>query len=316
MIILDFERPIFELDSKINELKNLNTGDLSIIDEIKRLENKQRKLLKNIYSQLTPWQKVLVARHQERPKTSDYVRSLIENFIPLAGDRLFGNDQAVIAGIGKFRGMSVAVLGHEKGKDTQDRIKHNFGMPHPEGYRKAYRIMDIADKFDLPLLTFIDTAGAYPGIGAEERGQAEAIAKCIERSLQFKKPIIATIIGEGGSGGAVALAVANTILMLEHSTYSVISPEGCASILYRSSDKAQEAAEALKLTAQDLMHFKMIDDVIEEPLGGAHRNPESVIKSVGDRIRVALASASTISSPKEHRREKFLEFCRNYESKR
>lgn len=313
MIILDFERPIFELDSKIKELKNLNTGDLSIIDEIKRLENKQKKLLKNIYSELTPWQKVLVARHQERPKTSDYVCALIENFVPLAGDRLFGNDQAIIAGIGKFRGMSVAILGHEKGKDTQDRIKHNFGMPHPEGYRKAYRIMDIADKFDLPLLTFIDTAGAYPGIGAEERGQAEAIAKCLERSLQFKKPIIATIIGEGGSGGAVALAVANTILMLEHSIYSVISPEGCASILYRSSDKAQEAAEALKLTAQDLLRFKMIDDVIEEPLGGAHRDPASIMKAVGDRIRVALANASSISSPKEHRREKFLEFCRNYE---
>lgn len=313
MIILDFERPIFELDSKIKELKNLNTGDLSIIDEIKHLENKQKKLLKNIYRELTPWQKVLVARHQERPKTSDYVRTLIENFVPLAGDRLFGNDKAIIAGIGKFRGMSVAILGHEKGKDTQDRIKHNFGMPHPEGYRKAYRIMDIADKFDLPLLTFIDTAGAYPGIGAEERGQAEAIAKCIERSLQFKKPIIATIIGEGGSGGAVALAVANTILMLEHSIYSVISPEGCASILYRSSDRAQEAAEALKLTAQDLLRFKMIDDVIEEPLGGAHRDPASIIKAVGDRIRVALANASSISSPKEHRREKFLEFCRNYE---
>ncbi len=313
MIILDFERPIFELDSKIKELKNLNTGDLSIIDEIKHLENKQKKLLKNIYRELTPWQKVLVARHQERPKTSDYVRTLIENFVPLAGDRLFGNDKAIIAGIGKFRGMSVAILGHEKGKDTQDRIKHNFGMPHPEGYRKAYRIMDIADKFDLPLLTFIDTAGAYPGIGAEERGQAEAIAKCIERSLQFKKPIIATIIGEGGSGGAVALAVANTILMLEHSIYSVISPEGCASILYRSSDRAQEAAEALKLTAQDLLRFKMIDDVIEEPLGGAHRDPASIMKSVGDRIRVALANASSISSPKEHRREKFLKFCRNYE---
>lgn len=316
MIILDFERPIFELDSKIKELKNLNTGDLSIIDEIKRLENKQRKLLKKIYSELTPWQKVLVARHQERPKTSDYINALIDNFVPLAGDRLFGNDLAIIAGIGKFRGMSVAVLGHEKGKDTQDRIKHNFGMPHPEGYRKAHRIMDLADKFDLPLLTFIDTAGAYPGVGAEERGQAEAIAKCIERSLQFKKPIIATIIGEGGSGGAVALAVANTILMLEHSIYSVISPEGCASILYRSPEKAQEAAEALKLTAQDLLRFKMIDEIIEEPLGGAHRDPTSIIKSVGEKIKGALAGALDIISPKEHRNQKFFDFCRNFEQKK
>ncbi len=316
MIILDFERPIFELDSKIKELKNLNTGDLSIIDEIKRLENKQKKLLKKIYSELTPWQKVLVARHQERPKTSDYINALIDNFVPLAGDRLFGNDLAIIAGIGKFRGMSVAVLGHEKGKDTQDRIKHNFGMPHPEGYRKAHRIMDLADKFDLPLLTFIDTAGAYPGVGAEERGQAEAIAKCIERSLQFKKPIIATIIGEGGSGGAVALAVANTILMLEHSIYSVISPEGCASILYRSLEKAQEAAEALKLTAQDLLRFKMIDEIIEEPLGGAHRDPTSIIKSVGEKIKGALAGASDIISPKEHRNQKFFDFCRNFEQKK
>lgn len=310
MIVLDFEKPIFELDSKIKELKDLNTGDLSIIDEIKRLENKQKKMLKKIYSDLTPWQKVLVARHQERPKTSDYVKALIENFVPLAGDRLFGNDLAIIAGIGKFRGMSVAVLGHEKGKDTQDRIKHNFGMPHPEGYRKAHRIMDIADKFDLPLLTFIDTAGAYPGVGAEERGQAEAIAKCIERSLQFRKPIIATIIGEGGSGGAVALAVANEIFMLEHSIYSVISPEGCASILYRSPDKAQEAAEALKLTAQDLFRFKMIDDIIEEPLGGAHRDPAFTIKAVGEKIRIALANASNIESPKKHRNSKFLAFCR------
>lgn len=315
MIILEFEKPIYELESKIKELKNLNTGDLSIIDEIKRLENKQKKLLKKIYSELSPWQKVLVARHQERPKTSDYIAALIDNFVPLAGDRLFSEDQAVIAGIGRFRGTSVAIIGHEKGKDTQDRIKHNFGMPHPEGYRKAYRIMDLADKFDLPLLTFIDTAGAYPGIGAEERGQAEAIAKSIERSLQFTRPVVATVIGEGGSGGAVALAVANSILMLEHSTYSVISPEGCASILYRSPDKAQEAAEALKLTAQDLFNFQMIDGIIEEPLGGAHRDPAAAIKSVGDAIKGALASLGVMIGEsellKEHRRAKFLAFCRS-----
>lgn len=320
MIILEFEKPIYELESKIKELKNLNTGDLSIIDEIKRLESKQKKLLKKIYSELDPWQKVLVARHQKRPKTSDYIASLIDNFVPLAGDRLFGEDQAIIAGIGRFRDMSVAVLGHEKGKDTQDRIKHNFGMPHPEGYRKAFRIMDLADKFDMPLLTFVDTAGAYPGVGAEERGQAEAIAKCIEKSLQFSRPIISTIIGEGGSGGAVALAIANTIFMLEHSIYSVISPEGCASILYRSPDKAQEAAEALKLTAQDLLRFKMIDKVIDEPLGGAHRDPAVAIKAVGDAIKGALSTlvgttgenSENISTEhlRDQRRTKFLNFCR------
>lgn len=311
MIILDFEKPIFDLDAKIKELKKLDTGDLSIIEDVKRLENKQRKLLKQIYADLSPWQKVQVARHQERPQTSDYVNALITDFVPLAGDRLFGDDSAIIAGIGKFRGVGVAVLGHEKGKDTDERIKHNFGMPHPEGYRKACRIMDLADKFKLPLLTFIDTAGAYPGVGAEERGQAEAIAKCIERSLQFKGPIIATIIGEGGSGGAVALAVANSILMLEHSIYSVISPEGCASILYRDAEKAENAANALKLTAQDLLKFKMIDDIVEEPLGGAHRNPAGVIKSVGDRIRVALLNLTNIADLKSHRNEKFLAFCRS-----
>lgn len=310
MIILDFEKSIFELEEKIKELKKLNTGDLSIIEDVKRLENKQKKLLKQIYSELTPWQKVQVARHQERPQTSDYINGLIEDFVPLAGDRLFGDDLAITAGIGKFKGVAVAVLGHEKGKDTEGRIQHNFGMPHPEGYRKACRIMDLADKFKLPLLTFIDTAGAYPGVGAEERGQAEAIAKCLERSLQFKGPIVATVIGEGGSGGAVALAVANTILMLEHSTYSVISPEGCASILYRSAEKAEEAANALKLTAQDLLKFKMIDEIVEEPLGGAHRNYSAVIKNVGDKIKVALLGLSHISDLKGHRYAKFQALCR------
>ncbi len=311
MIILDFEKPIFELDAKIQELKKLNTGDLSIIEDVKRLENKQKKLLKQIYAELTPWQKVQVARHQERPQTSDYINALIEDFVPLAGDRAFGDDLAITAGIGKFKGVAVAVLGHEKGKDTEGRIRHNFGMPHPEGYRKACRIMDLADKFKLPLLTFIDTAGAYPGVGAEERGQAEAIAACIERSLQFKNPIVATVIGEGGSGGAVALAVANSILMLEYATYSVISPEGCASILYRNPEKAEDAANALKLTAQDLLRFKMIDDIIEEPLGGAHRNPSATIKAVGDRIKVALLNLANVADLKSHRNEKFLAFCRN-----
>ncbi len=310
MIILDFEKPIFELDAKIQELKKLNTGDLSIIEDVKRLETKQKKMLKKIYSDLTPWQKVQVARHQERPKTVDYINALIDDFVPLAGDRLFGDDLAITAGIGRFQGVSVAVLGQEKGKNTEDRIKHNFGMPHPEGYRKARRIMDLADKFDLPLLTFIDTAGAYPGIGAEERGQAEAIARSIERSLQFTRPIIATVIGEGGSGGAIALGVANYVMMLEHSIYSVISPEGCASILYRDSEKAEEAANALKLTAQDLMKFKVIDEIIDEPIGGAHRDPKQVIKKVGESIKAALAKMQTIADLKNDRNEKFLNFGR------
>ncbi|MDR0677342.1 MAG: acetyl-CoA carboxylase carboxyltransferase subunit alpha [Holosporaceae bacterium] len=312
MIVLDFEKRVFELDSRVKELKNLNTGDLGIIEDIKRLENKQKKLLKKIYSELTPWQKVLVARHQERPHTQDYIDALVDDFVPLAGDRLFANDLAITAGIGKFKGTSVAIIGQEKGKDTEDRVKHNFGMPHPEGYRKACRIMDIADRFKLPILTFVDTAGAYPGVGAEERGQAEAIARCIDRFLQFKGPIVATVIGEGGSGGAVALAVANTVLMLENSIYSVISPEGCASILYRDAEKAPEASEALKLTAQDLMKFKMIDGIIEEPLGGAHRDHADIIKSVGDKLKSVLLELSNISDLKSHRRNKFLNITRNY----
>jgi acetyl-CoA carboxylase carboxyl transferase subunit alpha len=312
MTILDFEKPVFELDAKINELKDLNTGDLGILDDIKRIENKRKKLLKKIYDNLTPWEKVMVARHPDRPKTSDYIDALIHDFIPLAGDRLYGNDLAITAGIGKFCGMSVAVIGHEKGKDTEGRIEHNFGMPHPDGYRKACRIMDIADKFGLPLITFVDTAGAYPGVGAEERGQAEAIAKCLERSLKFKGAIVATVIGEGGSGGAVALATANTIFMLEYSIYSVISPEGCASILYRDAEKSQDAAEALKLTAADLKNFRIIDHVIDEPLGGAHRNSAAVIKTVGERIKSALLSLANIPDLKNHRNNKFLNLCNNY----
>ncbi len=310
MIILDFEKPIFELDAKIQELKKLNVGDLSILEEVKKLESKQKKMLKQIYSELTPWQKVQVARHQERPKAVDYIETLIDDFVPLAGDRLFGDDLAITAGIGKFKGISVAVLGQEKGKNTEDRIAHNFGMPHPEGYRKACRIMDLADKFQLPLLTFIDTAGAYPGVGAEERGQAEAIAKSIEKSLQLSTPIIATVIGEGGSGGAIALAVANYVLMLENSIYSVISPEGCASILYRDAEKAEEAANALKLTAQDLAKLNIIDEIIEEPVGGAHRDREFTIKQVGESIKSALAKVKNITDLKEHRNTKFLNFGR------
>lgn len=308
MFVLDFEKPISELEEKIKELKRLNTGDLSILDDVKRLENKLQKMRKKIYSNLTPWQKVQVARHQDRPQTSDYIQALIDDFVPLAGDRLFGDDSAITAGIGRFGGLSVAVLGHEKGKDTEGRIKHNFGMSHPEGYRKAIRIMDLADKFKLPLLTFVDTAGAYPGIGAEERGQAEAIAKSIERSLSFKQPIVATIIGEGGSGGAIAIATANAVFMLEHSIYSVISPEGCASILYRNADMAKEAAEALRLTAQDLLKFKIIDGIIDEPIGGAHKNPEKTIKAVGEQIKLALLELDNIPNLKAHRRARFSQF--------
>lgn len=310
MFVLDFEKPICELEEKIKELKSLNTGDLSILDDVKRLENKLQKMLKRIYANLTPWQKVQVARHQDRPQSSDYIRHLIDDFVPLAGDRLFGDDLAITAGIGRFCGLSVAVLGNEKGKDTEGRIKHNFGMSHPEGYRKAIRIMDLADKFKLPLLTFVDTAGAYPGIGAEERGQAEAIAKSIERSLRFKQPIVATIIGEGGSGGAIAIATANSVFMLEHSIYSVISPEGCASILYRNAEKAKEAAEALKLTAQDLLKFKIIDGIIDEPIGGAHKNPEKAIKSVGEQIKASLLELNNVSDLQNHRRARFIQFGR------
>ncbi|MDR3151733.1 MAG: acetyl-CoA carboxylase carboxyltransferase subunit alpha [Holosporaceae bacterium] len=312
MVILDFEKSIFELDEKIKELKNLNTKDLSILEEIKRIESKQKKLLKKIYAELSPWEKVQVARHQDRPKTSDYISALVDDFVPLAGDRTFGNDLAITAGIGRFHGLSVAILGHEKGRDTEERIKHNFGMPHPEGYRKACRLMDLADRFGIPLITFIDTAGAYPGVGAEERGQSEAIAKCIERALKFSHPIVAIIIGEGGSGGAVALAVANVIAMLEYSIYSVISPEGCASILYRDAAKAEEAANTLRLTSQDLLKFKMIDCIINEPVGGAHRDPSAAIVAVGDCIKSSLLSMSSVGSPRKHRTDKFLAFCRSY----
>lgn len=308
MIILEFEKPIFELETKIKELKALDTGDLNIISEINKLEEKLEKLIRSIYSDLSPWNVVQVARHPMRPQTMDYVNVLIEDFVPLAGDRKYADDKAIVSGIGKFNGVSVAVLGHQKGKDTEERIKHNFGMPHPDGYRKAYRIMEMADKFNLPLLTFIDTAGAYPGVGAEERGQAEAIGKCLEKSLELHSPIIATIIGEGGSGGAVAMAVADKILMLEYSIYSVISPEGCASILWRSPDKAADAAQALKLTSHDLKKFGLIDEIIKEPLGGAHRNFEGVIKNVGQGIKNSLKELEGISDFSAHKNKKFLAF--------
>ena len=274
---LEFEKPILELEAKIEELKQLTgADDLNIADEIAELQGKAEKQLRQVYSRLAPFQKVQVARHPNRPHTRSYVAALVEDFTPLAGDRLYGDDPSITGGIGRFRGRSVVVLGHEKGHDTESRVRHNFGMAHPEGYRKAQRLMDLADRFRLPVVTFVDTPGAFPGVEAEERGQAEAIARCIARSLDLGVPVVATVIGEGGSGGAVALAAANRVLMLEHAIYSVISPEGCASILWRTSENAKDAADALKLTAQDLLRLGVVDAVIEEPLGGAHRKPDLI----------------------------------------
>ncbi len=306
---LDFEKPIAELEGKIEELRHLSDdGDINIAEEVGRLQGKAERLLRQTYARLSPWQKTQVARHPDRPHFSDYVAQLVEDFTPLAGDRLYAEDQAIIGGIGRFRGYSAVFIGHEKGADTQGRVRHNFGMARPEGYRKAQRLMKLADRFGLPLITLVDTPGAYPGIGAEERGQAEAIAACIETCLSVRVPLISVIIGEGGSGGAIALAAANSVLMLEHAVYSVISPEGCASILWRSADQAQVAAEALKLTAQDLLRLAVVDEVVDEPLGGAHRGREIVIRAVGDRVEQALLAlrGEAGSALRERRRVKFL----------
>jgi acetyl-CoA carboxylase carboxyl transferase subunit alpha len=314
-VYLDFERPIAELEGKIVELRQLAEQDpsMNITDEVGRLQAKVSNLIKETYAKLTPWQKALVARHPARPHFSDYLHGLIDEFTPLAGDRLFGEDQAVMAGLGRFRGQAVAVLGHEKGNDTQSRLKHNFGMAMPEGYRKAVRLFDLAERFGLPVISFVDTAGAYPGVGAEERGQAEAIARATEKSLNLKVPFIATIIGEGMSGGALGIAVANRVFMLEHAIYAVISPEGCASILWRSSDKAQEAAAAMRISAQDLLDLKLIDGIVAEPLGGAHRAPDDAIQAVGETIVRALGELGTLSPAalKQQRREKYLAMGRD-----
>ena len=306
---LEFEKPLAELEGKIEELRHLSDGgDLNIADEVSRLESKVDRLLRQTYAKLSPWQKVQLARHPERPHGGEYVAGLVSEFTPLAGDRAFAEDRAIIGGIGRFRGRAVVVLAHEKGADTESRVAHNFGMARPEGYRKAVRLMQLAQRFGLPVLSFVDTAGAYPGIEAEARGQAEAIARSVEACLQLEVPFIATVIGEGGSGGAIALAAANRVLMLEHAVYSVISPEGCASILWRSATNAQDAAEALKLTAQDLLKLGVIDQVVTEPLGGAHRDKEAAIVAVGDAIEAALAPLLELDGPalKKLRREKFL----------
>lgn len=311
---LDFEKPVADLEGKILELKKLSeSGEaVDVGDEVARLEKRAQDALRDAYKNLTPWQKVQVARHPDRPHCLDYVRALFTDFTPLAGDRAFGEDQAMVAGFARFRGESVAVLGLEKGNDTQTRLKHNFGSARPEGYRKAVRIMELADRFGIPVVSLVDTAGAYPGIGAEERGQAEAIATSTSACLGLKVPNVAVVIGEGGSGGAIAIAVANKVYMLEHAIYSVISPEGAASILWRDTTRSKDAATSMKITAQDLLELKIIDGIIAEPLGGAHRSPEVVIKATGDQIAKGFAElAATPIDYREHRREKFLAMGRN-----
>jgi len=306
---LDFEKPLSKLEAKIEDLRHLSDdGAINIADEVAKLQAKSDKILKQLYSKLTPWQKVQVARHPDRPHFSDYIEGLVEDFTPLAGDRAFAEDRAIIGGLGRFRGRTVMLIGHEKGADTNTRMQHNFGMARPEGYRKAIRLMKMADHFGLPVLTLVDTPGAYPGVGAEERGQAEAIACSIETCLGLKVPLISAVIGEGGSGGAIALAAANKVLMLENAIYSVISPEGCASILWRSGDQAQDAAEAMKLTAQDLLELGVADVVVPEPMGAAHRFPVPAIAALGDAVEEALKELMELdpAALRRQRHEKFL----------
>jgi acetyl-CoA carboxylase carboxyl transferase subunit alpha len=312
---LDFEKPVADLQGKVQELRSLgDEGDaVGIGDEIARLEAKAAQALAEIYSRLTPWQKTQVARHPDRPHCLDYTRQLIEDFTPLAGDRKFGEDSSIIAGLGSFRGRRVALLGHEKGSDTESRLRHNFGMAMPEGYRKAVRVMHLADRFGLPVISLVDTAGAYPGVGAEERGQAEAIARSTQACLTLGVPNVAVVIGEGGSGGAIAIATANKVMMLEHAIYTVISPEGAASILWHDSNRAQDAATGMKITAEDLTRFGIIDRVIPEPVGGAHRGPETTIAATGDAIAEALEALDNLP-PEEirrQRREKYLAIGRS-----
>jgi acetyl-CoA carboxylase carboxyl transferase subunit alpha len=307
---LDFEKPVAELEAKVEEMRAMAAGGdaIAIGEEINRIEIKADQALKELYSTLTPWQKTQVARHPQRPHCLDYIAALITDFVPLAGDRSYGEDPAIVGGFGRFHGESVCIIGQEKGSDTDSRLKHNFGMARPEGYRKAARLMDMADHFDIPVIALIDTAGAYPGIGAEERGQAEAIARSTEACLRIGVPNVATIIGEGGSGGAIAVATANRVIMLEHSVYSVISPEGAASILWRDTAKAQEAASSMKITAQDLVRFGVVDAVVPEPTGGAHRDPAAAIIATGEAIDAALAELRGLDPATivRLRREKFM----------
>jgi acetyl-CoA carboxylase carboxyl transferase subunit alpha len=310
---LDFEKPIAELEGKIEELRRLSEPDgLNITEEISRLTSVADRQLRATYAKLTPWQKTQVARHPDRPKASDYIAGLITGFTPLAGDRAFADDPAVVGGLGRFRGRAVMVLGTEKGSDTEGRIAHNFGMARPEGYRKSRRLIELAGRFGLPILSFIDTAGAFPGVDAEARGQAEAVARSIEACLEAPVALVAVIIGEGGSGGAVALAAGDRVMMLEHAIYSVISPEGCASILWRDAAEASAAAEALRLTADDLKHLRLVDEVIPEPLGGAHRDPATTMQTVGNAVAIALKALLAMDGAtlKARRREKFLEMGR------
>jgi len=306
---LGFENAIAELEGKMEELRHLNDiGDIKIADEVSKLQVRIERALHQTYSKLSSWEKVQVARHPSRPHCVDYIDGLVENFTPLAGDRAFAEDAAILGGVGRFRGRSVVVIGQEKGNDTDTRVKHNFGMARPEGYRKAMRLMDLAQRFDLPVVTFVDTPGAYPGLGAEERGQAEAIARSIEKCLALTVPIVSVVIGEGGSGGAIAIAAANRVLMMEYAIYSVISPEGCASILWRSADHAEEAAEALKMTADDLLELGVIDAIIPEPLGAAHRSGSEAIRAVGDAIEENLRDLDGTEGAtlRSRRRERFL----------
>ena len=307
---LDFEKPVAALEAKVEELRALQAGGdaIAIGEEIGRIEAKAAAALEDLYGTLTPWQKTQVARHPQRPHCLDYIAAMITEFVPLAGDRKHGDDPAVIGGFGRFHGESVCVIGHEKGSDTDSRLKHNFGMARPEGYRKAVRLMTMADRFDIPVIALIDTAGAYPGIGAEERGQAEAIARSTEACLEIGVPNVATIIGEGGSGGAVAIATANKVIMLEHSIYSVISPEGAASILWRDTTRAQDAASAMKITAQDLVRFGVVDTIVPEPIGGAHREPAAAVAATGEAIATALAELRQLdrAAVVQQRRAKFL----------
>jgi len=306
---LDFEKPVAELETKVEELRALaETGEVSIAEELSKLEAKAAKALADLYAALTPWQKIQVARHPQRPHFHDYIAHLVDEFTPLAGDRLFGEDFAIVGGFGRFRGEPVCVIGQEKGSDTQSRLKHNFGMARPEGYRKAVRLMNMADRFGIPVISLVDTAGAFPGIDAEERGQAEAIARSTDAGLALGVPNVAVVVGEGGSGGAIAIAAANKVLMLEHAVYTVASPEASASILWRDAARAQDAATSMKITAQDLLKFGIVDVIISEPAGGAHRDPKAAITAVGAAVERELAAMANMSREqlRDARAEKFL----------